>query len=1749
MKPVSSTYKEIIASDSTRNFLVNIDVLLADDTRLQFTEADIMTGSFKIYSASSSETTFDLGAAIIGKCEFTLNNFDERFSGIDFFNATAEVWLKLVGDIEYNRIGIFTVDEPHHAGSLIALELLDNMYKFDIEMPAISYPITIGNALISICSQCGVTLGSSSFHGSTYRLEQAPDKKMNCREYIQYLAMICCRFCFIDDNGRLWFKWYTDDETDTFQYIMSRPIIGTYPLTITGVKIKINDTEYSVGEEGYMLTIENPLINESNVTSALNLIWDELEGFTFTTFELSAVPDYAPEVGDRVAIHYNGSVIYSYLTNFTFQPSICSAMLGAETPTRSLTYRMSKSVQTAVAVAKQNVKEAIGDYDKTAQIMNDLAINAMGAYQDYEDLVTGGRVYYLSNKPITKSGNVCSFDVTATVFKMTGDGFFVSLPPDPPTAQRTWINGYSQGQLVVNVLKTIGLEADWIIAGLLRDRTNTNYWNLNTGEFRLAGTTQVGSDGLTLGDLAEKDETIVDVDVEYNKNQSSSVAPSQDDPNWSTSSPQWQTGYYIWQRTKTTDGEGTVSYSDPVCIQGAKGQDGNSISSTTIEYGVSNSPSTMPSSWSTTLPSVSEGQYLWTKTTIDYTDPNVQDTVSYTYAKQGEHGQDGTSVTITSIKYQQGDNATTPPTGTWSDTPIIVAQGKYLWTKTTYSDNHTAYTVAFQGVNGTNGTDGVGISSTKIEYGVSNNASTQPSSWSTTVPTSVAQGKWLWVRTTYTYSNSTTKTVYTKSYVGTDGDDGTSITVVSVVKTGKVTTVTFSDGSTMTIDDGADGTNGVNGLNGYVHTAWALTIQGMDGASSTTGFSTSDSVGKKYLGTYTDNSSPDSTDWHSYSWSLIKGADGEDGDDGIGVSAIVEEYYLSTSNTTQTGGSWSTTQPAWQNGKYIWTRSKVTWTNNTTTTTTPILAQAINQANKKAYDTDVNLNQQEIYNRLTQNGKTLGIYLIQDPAYPSDPSKKLLYINGSYIATGIITDQTGTNYWNLDTGDLQMTAGARLKIDNPDYTGTYVPTMGNNPAQSWTTSEQNNENLGKTFKDTSTNGKTYVYRKTNASYPESDHPYIVNEDKKYLIRTGLTAPVKIKFDSRCETESNYDYLDVFYIRNSVWYKKRFTGAFGGQEVIVPSNYVYLVWHSDSSVTKWGWKIDSISETAESPSTFTEEQIPSGSYDADICAYEWVEVTVDTYTRAVSQHDINTNMTQEEIFNALTNNGDAQGLYLYNGRVYVNGQYVQAHTIKASDVGTDTLTVGGSNYSENAKIEVKNTSNTTVVKLNKDGIDAQQGTIGDVTLANGELYTIGEILIKEKKYVTPVSPPTSAKVLAYFTPSTLFPKSTGSYIKVDYNWVDGYRSMYYFLSKSSDGGSSYTDVETKEITPSSRTGSFQFNTSISGSDTYKWKISAKPSDSHFGNTVRCAMYVTNVHMVSVSSDGFYGQFHGSVEGKGNFSSIGVADVDIDSDGISADGDAWTLRINKNRIYNGSDSETYTGAYSEIDHSTPTITVTKNAGSSSAQLISLETQSNPVINVRSDSDSYIKLEKNKFYAQQSSSRYIRIESYPYVKCYYNSSNYIDISETQIDIRQSDSNYFILKGSGNLTAQRGSSTTYSIAWSTSDRRFKERIRDLDVELSKNIIDATRPVKFRYIDNEDKGMHYGMIAQEARKVLDDLGETDARLEHSIGVPIERESVPDPRTIDYQEYIPLLINYVKDLRAELDQVKAELAELKEGKT
>lgn len=145
-----------------------------------------------------------------------------------------------------------------------------------------------------------------------------------------------------------------------------------------------------------------------------------------------------------------------------------------------------------------------------------------------------------------------------------------------------------------------------------------------------------------------------------------------------------------------------------------RGQNGTSVTvaSTSVQYQASASGTETPTgAWLDEPPAVPDGQYLWTRTTVTYSDG--KSTTAYSVARQGSNGSAGTSVTITSqaVTYQASTSGTTPPTGTWQPSVPSVPAGQYLWTRTvvSYSDGKstTSYSVSRQGVDGAAGADAI----------------------------------------------------------------------------------------------------------------------------------------------------------------------------------------------------------------------------------------------------------------------------------------------------------------------------------------------------------------------------------------------------------------------------------------------------------------------------------------------------------------------------------------------------------------------------------------------------------------------------------------------------------------------------------------------------------------------------------------------------------------------------------------------------------------------------------------------------------------------------------------------------------------------------------------------------------------------------------------------------------------------------------------------------------------------------------
>lgn len=95
------------------------------------------------------------------------------------------------------------------------------------------------------------------------------------------------------------------------------------------------------------------------------------------------------------------------------------------------------------------------------------------------------------------------------------------------------------------------------------------------------------------------------------------------------------------------DGDITINktFSYSIAFKGQTGQNGTSVtvSSTSVTYQVGASGTTKPTGeWSATVPNVPNGQYLWTKTVVNYSDGKHTESYSVSYkGTNGTNGKDG----------------------------------------------------------------------------------------------------------------------------------------------------------------------------------------------------------------------------------------------------------------------------------------------------------------------------------------------------------------------------------------------------------------------------------------------------------------------------------------------------------------------------------------------------------------------------------------------------------------------------------------------------------------------------------------------------------------------------------------------------------------------------------------------------------------------------------------------------------------------------------------------------------------------------------------------------------------------------------------------------------------------------------------------------------------------------------------------------------------------------------------------------
>lgn len=496
---------------------------------------------------------------------------------------------------------------------------------------------------------------------------------------------------------------------------------------------------------------------------------------------------------------------------------------------------------------------------------------------------------------------------------------------------------------------------------------------------------------------------------------------------------------YLWNYEVVKYTDGTVASTTAPCIigsygdrgskgdKGDTGSTGNGIKSITEHYAVSASNSTVPTSWSSTVPTMTESnKYLWNYETITYTNGTTVDTtkrVIGVYGNKGATGATGSQgyslvanvVRDAFTESQWTAYGTINHEETWSSTSGIRNGCRIgdmfaiVGTATDTKNAHVAYyrsntasgdlkglcishtiiprgatgATGSKGDKGDTGASGKGVKSTAVTYQASSSGTTIPTGvWSATPPATSADKPYFWTRTIITYTDNTTSTAYNVgstpegivvggrnlatntnkgttgwswsmqtggyskesvsetgvntckltrdsvkqsgwsvikfSYIGrTKWEADTNYTVSVDVKASVSTSMNpdfrHVDGSNMLIQS-CKAVNNKTVANVWTKLVWVVKSAATlpSGTSQNTYFTGMNSnVGVSYqFKNLKIEKGNTATDWTPAPEDY--------------VSFVDVEYYLSTSPTSLSGGSWSTTAPTWVNGKYMWSRTVTT---------------------------------------------------------------------------------------------------------------------------------------------------------------------------------------------------------------------------------------------------------------------------------------------------------------------------------------------------------------------------------------------------------------------------------------------------------------------------------------------------------------------------------------------------------------------------------------------------------------------------------------------------------------------------------------------------------------------------------------------------------------------------------------------------------------------------------------------------------
>lgn len=435
--------------------------------------------------------------------------------------------------------GVYTVTTPEQYSDIINVTALDDMYKANKTYTSgLKLPQSLINLVRDACKTVGIGMNLTMDHGDII-IRSVPDS-MTFRQLFGYAAMVESANARIDYSGNLQFvKWDfgkmesdnaatvdTDGfvhfgdanpsiDTDGFvslpgwtinaegflaltsgpgsdvQRLMAYanpPALSSDDIVITGIKVmngQSNDdanTDYSgmYGEEGYVLELENELIDTDQLQTVANIIGEQIVGARFRNLEGDLVYNPLVEFGDMVYTYDRlGNKYLTPLTDVSGNVGgLTTVKTQADDPIRGSSDFYGNSTK-AIVAARQMVRKETSAREEAIRRLAEALGSSSGLYMTQEPQQDGSIIYYMHNKATIAESNI--------IWKLTAEAFAVSID-----GGKTYPYGFAvTGELITRLLYAEGINADYINAGTLvvRDKSGNAIFeaDMDTGSVTLDG--------------------------------------------------------------------------------------------------------------------------------------------------------------------------------------------------------------------------------------------------------------------------------------------------------------------------------------------------------------------------------------------------------------------------------------------------------------------------------------------------------------------------------------------------------------------------------------------------------------------------------------------------------------------------------------------------------------------------------------------------------------------------------------------------------------------------------------------------------------------------------------------------------------------------------------------------------------------------------------------------------------------------------------------------------------------------------------------------------------------------------------------------------------------------------------------------------------------------------------------------------------------------------------------------------------